>query len=89
MRAWIVVALLATAFTYVPTAAAHQCTGSNCGPCTEGEFHQHTDSAGKVCQTGAGYSQNVDENGASQSIPLGAPVVALGLVAAAFVARRR
>lgn len=61
--------LVTAALSVLPAADAHQCSGSNCGSCPQGatEYHQHADSSGKLCQSGAGFSQSADQNGARQS----------------------
>jgi hypothetical protein len=90
MRPWValtVLIFLATAF--VPLAQAHQCSGTDCGPCVKGETHQHADAQGS-CQSGPGFYQDAGYGGASQSVPaagVAGLVAALG-VALAVTARR-
>lgn len=42
--------------TIVPTATAHTCSEPNgdCGPCTEGERHEHNDQNGQCSSTASG-----------------------------------
>lgn len=74
--------LLCASLALVPSLAqAHQCAGADCGPCVEGESHQHADQRGAACTSGDQGAES-DEKG----IPLGplAPLAALGLAARAL-----
>lgn len=83
MRLWTTVAILSVLLAaFVPLAQAHQCSGTDCGPCVKGETHQHSDAKGS-CQSGPGFYQDAGYGGASQSIPA---TGALGLLAAAAIA---
>lgn len=69
--------VVGAAAAWVPTAAAHTCGGEDCGPCVDGEDHQH----GEPGQGGC----------VSHSTPgFEAALVAVGVVAAlGLVALRR
>lgn len=59
MRTKLLIALLvvvAAAWAMTPTATAHTCSEPNgdCGPCTEGERHEHNDQSGQCSSTASG-----------------------------------
>lgn len=60
--------------TVVPTATAHTCSKPNgdCGPCTEGEDHEHNDESGQCSSTASSATPGFE-----------AVLVAAGLLAAA------
>lgn len=92
MRTTLLLLLLVSAAgSLVPTASAHQCSGSApdcvCPVPNDGKYHQHAGPSG-ACQGGPGGQQNAGAGGASQSIP-GAGVAALVVVGAIVALLRR
>lgn len=95
MRAFAATLLLmAAAFSFAPTATAHQCaSGAStsdcvCPPPNDGQAHQHSSPSG-ACQAAAGAQQSATPGGASQTPAGGVFVVIAGLAGAAVVAARR
>lgn len=73
----LAILLMTATLATLPTVDAHQCGGDDCGPCTEGEFHQHGDPDGSGCQSSAGLPG------------FEVALVAAGVAAAALIVGRR
>jgi hypothetical protein len=91
MRGLVLLFLLAPLLLTLPSASAHQCSGSDCGPCVKGEVHQHADDQGHACNSDTNNLQDAGYNGLKRSPGAAAPLVAIAIAATAllYAPRRR